>query len=137
MLFTISFPVKEMAPEEAVARITELIDGMGMPEEIRKHISIIQDLEQVSIGFPSPMKIRKEELDSFRPVLEQVQKEAKVNQDAEVIFRMASSPKLILEGDEPILMELLKGFSINVKLNLWKRISKVMTSMISSGNFPE
>lgn len=137
MLFTLSFPVKGMAPEEAVAKITELIDGMGLPEGIRKNISIIQDLEQVSLGFPSPMKIRKEELDSFRPVLEQVQKEAKVNQNAEVIFRMASSPKLILEGEEPILMELLKGFSINVKLNLWKRISKVMTTMISSGNFPE
>jgi hypothetical protein len=78
-IFTLTFPVKNTAPEDAVARITELVDALGLPHHIRNHISIIQDLEQVCIGFPSPKKVKKEELESFRPVLEQVQKQAKAN----------------------------------------------------------
>ena len=136
-IFTLAFPVKNVTPEEAVAKITELVDSLGLPHHLRNHISIIQDLEQVCIGFPSPKKVKKEELDSFRPVLEQVQKQAKANQDIEFIFRLATSPRIILTGEEPVLMELLKGFSLNVKVNLWKRISTILTGMLSQGQFPE
>lgn len=136
-IFTLSFPVKNQSPEEAVAKITELVDNLGLPPKFRNHISIIQDLEQVCIAMPSPKKVKKEELDSFRPVLEQVQRQAKANQDIEVIFRLAASPKIILEGEEPVIMELLKGFSLNVKVNLWKKISNVLSGMLSQGQFPE
>lgn len=44
---------------------------------------------------------------------------------------------MILEGEEPVLMELLKGFSLHLKVNLWKKISNVLSSMLSQGQFPE
>jgi hypothetical protein len=55
----------------------------------------------------------------------------------EFIFRLASSPKLLLSGEEPVLMELLKGFSLHVKVNLWKKISNILSGMLSQGQFPE
>jgi hypothetical protein len=136
-LFTISFPVKGVTPEEGVAKVTEIFDSMGLPEHIRNHINIIQDREQVCIGVLSYKSMPKEEIDSFRPVLEKVQQQAKANQNIEVIFRLATSPKIILEGEEAIIMELLKGFSVNVKVDLWKKISNVMTTMLAQGEFPE
>jgi hypothetical protein len=37
--------------------------------------------------------------------------------------RLAASPKDLLEGSDPVLLQVLKGISIDVKLNLWKKIS--------------
>jgi hypothetical protein len=91
----------------------------------------------VCIGFPFPKKMKKEELDSFRPVLEQVQNQNKVNQDVEFIFRLATTSRTILSGEEPVLMELLKGFSLDIKVNLWKRIANILSGMLSQGQFPE
>lgn len=73
-IVSISFPVKGCEPHEAVAKITELVDAFGLPPAIRGHISIIQDQEMVCVAMPTPKKVNKQELDSFRPVLEQVQK---------------------------------------------------------------
>ena len=71
-IISLSFPIKGASPEEAVIKITELIDNLALPPAIRKHLSIIQDQEKVCIGIPSHKKVAKAELDSFRPVLEQV-----------------------------------------------------------------
>ena len=37
------------------------------------------------------------------------------------------------EGSEPVLMQLLNGISLDIKLNVWKKIADVLLKLIESG----
>jgi hypothetical protein len=57
----------------------------------------------------------------------------KVDQNVEVTFRLAASPKQLLEeGGEPLLMQLLKGISLDVKLNVWKKLSDLLMRIVGN-----
>lgn len=137
ILFQFGFTVKGTTPAEAAVELGNLFDLLMLPEPYKSMVSIIQDGQQVSVSMPVPTKLRKEDLMSFKPVLEQVQSQAKVNQDLEVTLRLATSPKIIIEGEEAMIMELLKGFQLDVKVNLWKKISSIMSNMLANGQFPD
>ena len=58
----------------------------------------------------------------------------KVNQDVEVSIRLAASPKdLLTEGGEPAIKLLLQGLSVEVRLNVWRKISDVLIKVIEQG----
>lgn len=69
-MFALNFPVKNIAVEEAVPNLVALIDSLELPQPIRESISIIQDRGEINVGFSLPKKLRKEDLESFKPVLE-------------------------------------------------------------------
>jgi hypothetical protein len=47
------------------------------------------------------------------------------------MFRLAASPKdLLAPGAEPAILQLLKGFDIEVKLNTWKMLSDVLMNIL-------
>ena len=135
-LVALSFPVKDIATDDAVQKIKELVDGLGLPEVIRSQISIINDLDKVAFGFV-PSKAFLKDIENVAPILDQVRQQAKVNQEVDITLRLASSPKLILEGEEPILNEILKGLQVHMRVNAWKRLSGIITSMLSEGALPE
>jgi hypothetical protein len=57
-----------------------------------------------------------------------------VNQNAEVSLRLAASPKDILaEGAEPLIKQLFRGISFDVKLNIWRKVSDVIFKVIETG----
>jgi hypothetical protein len=50
-------------------------------------------------------------------------------------LRLGASPKdLLMEGGEPLLMELLKGINVDVKFNVWKKIADVLIKLVESGD---
>jgi hypothetical protein len=52
----------------------------------------------------------------------------------EVSLRFATSPKeLLSEGAEPFITQLLKGFSLSVRFNVWRRLSDVVIKMVENG----
>lgn len=66
--------------------------------------------------------------------LDIVQQQLKVNQDVEVSVRLAASPKDILaEGAEPAIKLLLSGLSLEVRVNVWRKISDVLIKTIEQG----
>ena len=47
---------------------------------------------------------------------------------------MAASPKdLLTEGGEPAIKLLLQGLSVEVRLNVWRKISDVLIKVIEQG----
>jgi len=52
----------------------------------------------------------------------------------DITLRLASSPKQLLEeGGAPLLMQILNGISIDVKLNLWKKLSDLLMRIVGNG----
>ena len=43
-----------------------------------------------------------------------------------------SAAKLLAEGGEPVLMQLLDGISIDVKVNLWRKISDLLMRIVGN-----
>jgi len=46
----------------------------------------------------------------------------------------ASPHDLLKEGGEPLLLEALKGISLEIRLNLWKKLADVLLKLIESGD---
>jgi hypothetical protein len=45
--------------------------------------------------------------------------------------RLATSPKeLLAEGGEPAIKELLRGLSLEVRVNVWKKLSDVLLKVV-------
>jgi hypothetical protein len=60
----------------------------------------------------------------------------KASQSIDFSLRLASSPKTILaEGGEPLLLELLKGISFDLKLHIWRKIADVVMKLMESPDF--
>jgi len=51
-----------------------------------------------------------------------------------VSLRLGAKPgETLAEGAEPLLMEILKGISLEVRLNLWKKLADVVLKLVESG----
>jgi hypothetical protein len=58
----------------------------------------------------------------------------KVDQNIEFSLRLATSPEDFLKEDaEPFINLLLKGISLGVRLNVWKKISDVLLHIVEAG----
>jgi hypothetical protein len=67
-------------------------------------------------------------------MISKVQEELKVDQNIEVSVRLATSPEEILkEGAEPFINLLLKGISVGLRINVWRKISDVFFKIIEEG----
>lgn len=50
-------------------------------------------------------------------------------------LRLAASPaELFAEGAEPFINQLMKGFSLSARLNVWRKLSDVIMKIIESGD---
>lgn len=53
----------------------------------------------------------------------------------EATLRLSASPKdLLTPGAEPFITQILKGVSLDVKFNVWKKIADVILKLIESGD---
>lgn len=49
-------------------------------------------------------------------------------------MRLGAKPsETLAEGAEPILMEILKGISLEVRMNLWKKLADVILKLVEQG----
>ncbi len=59
----------------------------------------------------------------------------KVNQSLEATLRLAASPvDLLTPGAEPFISQILKGVSLDVKFNVWRKIADVVLKLVESGD---
>lgn len=71
-------------------------------------------------------------------MLSTIQEQLKVNQNIEVSLRLATSPKDIFsEGAEPVLKQILRGISLDVKLNIWRKVSDVLFKVVEAGELEQ
>lgn len=53
-------------------------------------------------------------------------------------LRFGASPKdLLAEGAEPFITQLLNGISLDLRLNVWKKIADVLLKVIESGDLDQ
>lgn len=53
-------------------------------------------------------------------------------------IRLAATPKEILEeGAQPLPVEILKGISLDLKINLWKKIADVLTKLLENDDIDQ
>jgi len=70
---------------------------------------------------------------SYGEVVNTIQNELKVDQNVEFNFRLAKSPRSILaEGGEPALLQILAGLSVDVKINVWKKLSDLLMRIVGN-----
>jgi len=70
-------------------------------------------------------------------MLSKLQGDIKADQSLEFILRLVTSPKDIFESGSPIVMEFLRGFEIEYKMNVWKKLSDFCMKLMESGELPE
>lgn len=52
----------------------------------------------------------------------------------EISLRLAATPKdLLSEGAEPFISQILKGVSLSVRLNVWRKLGDVMLRIVEAG----
>jgi len=72
-------------------------------------------------------------IQAFGDLVHTIQNELKVDQSLELSLRLAASPKQILdEGAEPLLMQLLNGISLDIKLNVWKKLADLLMRIVGN-----
>jgi len=88
--------------------------------------------DRVNIAFLFQAKVGKE-IKPFAALANINQEELKVDQSVEAHINLAASPaKLLAEGGEPLLMQLLEGISLEVKLNLWRKLSDLLMRIVGN-----
>lgn len=68
-----------------------------------------------------------------KETLDTLQQSLKVNQDVEVSVRLAASPSALFESGESALKLLLEGLEVEVRLNVWRKVSNVLMKVIEQG----
>ena len=95
-------------------------------------MSMIADGQKVNVCIKIKARLAEALLD-FKEIVQMIQDEVKADQNLEIAFRLGATPKSILqEGGEPILMQLLKGISIDINLNLWKKLSDLIMRIVGN-----
>jgi len=60
-----------------------------------------------------------------------IQENLKVNQNVEVSVRLNASPKSLLsDGADALLKQIISGLELEVRVNLWRKISNVLIKVI-------
>ncbi len=72
-----------------------------------------------------------------QPMIDMLQGDLKAQQSLELALRLAASPKDLVEGEEAVLLQLIKGASLDVKTNLWKGLPDVLMQLTEMGVVPE
>jgi hypothetical protein len=98
-------------------------------------VSFVFEGNLLNIGFnlskffrvPNPME-------QHGDIISKVQEELKVDQNVEISLRLAASPNEVFSEDaEPTLNLLMKGISLGVRVNVWRKISDVLFKIIDAG----
>lgn len=71
----------------------------------------------------------------FMDIITKIRDNLNVDQSLEVSVRLGARPsETLAEGAEPVLMEILKGVSVEVRMNLWKKLADVILKLVESGD---
>lgn len=101
---------------------------------VKQMLSYVADENKLSIAIRMPSKLAPL-IAPFKDMIAVIQDQLQVDQSIEASVRLAAKPKdLLAEGGEPFIMQLLSGISIDIKLNMWKKLADLLMKLIESGN---
>lgn len=114
--------------------VKEMVQAMLPDPEM---ISLVIEGQLFCIGLNLSMITRGENIiKQHADIIAKIQEELKVDQNLELSIRLATSlKKLLAENGEPFLAQLLKGTSLSVRLNVWRKMSDVIMKVIESSDF--
>lgn len=132
----ISLDVRNGTGAEVVAKIDEMLKGdFWQFFPIKDMLSYVADENKLSVCVRVPSRIAPL-IEPYKEMIQVIQDQLQVDQSVEACIRLAAKPKdLLTEGGEPLIMQLLDGISIDIKLNLWKKLADLVLKLIESGNF--
>ena len=118
--------------ESHFAELKEFINFMLPDPSI---VSLVIEGDFLVIGVNLTMFMRAGNLiEKHQDIISKMQEELKVDQNVEVSLRLAASPEeLLSEGAEPFITQLLKGISLSVRLNVWRKVSDVLLKIVEAG----
>ena len=98
-------------------------------------VSLVIEGNNLCIGLNLSMFLRATAvLEKHQDIIQKVQEELKVDQNVEIGLRLAASPKeLLSEGAEPLISQIMKGVSLTVRINVWKKVSDVLLKIVEAG----
>jgi len=134
VLFEFKAAVKDISADEAVKQVEKLLSTL--PASMKGWFHVCNDGGLVSLGINSPIA-RLTGVEAVDPLLDIVTGEIKVDQCVDFNVRFATSPEEILESGEPLIMCLLKGFAIDAKVHLWKKLSDIVMKVLETGELPQ
>lgn len=115
--------------------MTRANEFLAAVPQLAQLLSVVAEGHKVCIGIKVPNMLGKGALDQHQVMIDKVQEELKVDQNIEFTVRLAASPKdLLAEGAEPFLIQIFKGLSFDLKLNVWKKIADVLLKIIENGD---
>jgi hypothetical protein len=96
------------------------------------NVSAITEGNKVNLAFLFKAQVAST-IQAFGDLVHTIQNELKVDQSLELSLRLAASPKQLLEeGAEPLLMQLLNGISLDIKLNVWKKLADLLMRIVGN-----
>jgi hypothetical protein len=131
-----SIEIRNGTAAEVVSKIDTMLEGdFWKFFPLKSMISYIANGNKLEICFRAPSKLAPL-IEPYKDILHVIQNELQVDQSIEASVRLAAKPTdLLAEGGEAVLMQLLDGISIDVKLNLWKKVSDFILKLIENGNY--
>ncbi|CDW81584.1 ef hand family protein [Stylonychia lemnae] len=131
-LANLTLAIKDGKAAEAQATLNEAIEMYGLNQFLQ--ISVVAEgASNLSIGVSLPM-IPTSIIPLPSEAVDAIQDSLKVNQNVEVSVRLSASPQSLLsEGAEPLLKQILSGLQLEVRVNLWRKISNVLIKVIEQG----
>lgn len=134
VLFEIRTAIKGISCADAVKQIEKLL--APLPAAMKGWFHVCVDGGYLSFGINSPIA-RLSGMEPVDPLLDVVTGEVKADQCINFNIRLATSPQEIFESGDPLIMCLLKGFAVDVKLHLWKKLSDIVMKIIETGEIGE
>jgi len=96
------------------------------------NVSAITEGNKVNLAFIFKAQVAST-IQAFGELVHTIQNELKVDQSLELSLRLAASPKQLLEeGAEPLLLQLLNGISLDIKLNVWKKLADLLMRIVGN-----
>lgn len=131
--FNLQFSLLNISAAEFIEKLQPVIQNPMVEMILRGKISAVSEgHDKVNLAFKFPAKFAAA-IKEFHDIIKIIQDELKVDQSVEVHLRLATTMKKILEeGGEPLIMQLLEGISIDVKLNLWKKLSDLLMRIVGN-----
>ena len=136
ILGSISLDIRDNKIEEVMAKVDGFMKEAGA--KFKEYVSVVAEGHRLCIGVAVP-KFEDEAADMVadnRDMIDHIQEDLKVDQNMELSLRLAASPAEMLaeEGANPFVEHLLQGVSLDLKVNVWRKIADVILKVVESGD---
>jgi hypothetical protein len=126
------FDVRNISAEDFVTKLNSVLEHPLVAMLLEGKVSAIAEGSKVNLSVLFKAKVASQ-VRAFGELITIIQDQLKVDQSLEVNLRLAASPKdLLSEGGSPALLLLLNGISLDIRMNLWKKLSDLLMRIVGN-----